>query len=227
MRIVHKFINLSFNERPSFSGDNVHNYSTHLLSIGCLYFEMRDAIKEGDGERVLQCWRYLLPVFHNSGRKNYTIEAFHLLYQYHYGLPPRLAEQLKWNRFVNTQGRIGKNIPLDLHQEHLNRLCKTSIECLGANKTDNAIVRCGKALGTLHSVLEQFDANNSMSDVGGAHQKPSYKKDLTMILKELQQSNIFKVIPGRTHSSFPKPTNVIRLKPAMNTVTWILTHLPQ
>ena len=33
----------------------------------------------------------------------------------------RLRKQLIWSRFVNTHGREGYNIPLDLHLEHLNR----------------------------------------------------------------------------------------------------------
>lgn len=102
MRVVHKFINFSFNDTPSFSLDNVHNYSMHLLTIHCLYFEMRDAIKEGDGDRVLQCWKYLLPVFRNSGRKNYTIEAFHLL------LPAPL-----W-----TSRKTGRTTQMESFREH-------------------------------------------------------------------------------------------------------------
>ena len=104
-------------------------------------------------------------------------------------------------------------------------MCKTSIEGLGANKTDDAIVRCGKALGTLHSVLEQFDADNATPDVSGAHKKPSYKKELTLILNELQKANVFKVFPGRAHTSFPRPTNILHAKPTKNIVTWIITHL--
>lgn len=34
-----------------------------------------------------------------------------------------LAEQLLLSLFVNTRGLNGKNIPLDLHLEHLNRIC--------------------------------------------------------------------------------------------------------
>lgn len=142
---------------------------------------MRYAIREGDGERILQCWRYLLPVFHNSGRKNYTIEAFQLLYQYQYGLPPRQAEQLIWSRFVNTKGIAGKNIPLDLHLEHLNRVCKTAIGHLGPNKTDDAIVRCGKIIGPMHQLLQNFDDENAVSVESGAHKKTAYTKDLNIV----------------------------------------------
>ena len=202
MHITQRIINISFNGKSNIStGDGVYDYSRNLLSIGCLYLEMRDAIKEGDGERVLQGWRYLLPVFLNSGCKNYTIEAFQFLYQYQYGLPTRQAQQLIWSRFVNTQGVQGKNISLDLYLEHLNHICKTSIEHLGGNKTDDAIVRCGKVLGTMYRLLEKFDKDNSVSDVSGAHLKPSYKRDLNIILHELQESKVFKIIPGRVHTS--------------------------
>ena len=33
-----------------------------------------------------------------------------MLTQYHITLPPRLAEQLKWSRFINTHGTIAHNI---------------------------------------------------------------------------------------------------------------------
>ena len=93
--VVGKFISLSFNKRPvTFTIDHVQQYSRNLLSIGCFYLEFQDAIREGDGKRVLRCWRYLLPIFHNSGHKNYAIEAFNLLCQYHYLLPAKQAEQL-------------------------------------------------------------------------------------------------------------------------------------
>ena len=83
MHIVHTFIN---NKTPSFSEDNVHNYSTSVLSIGCLYFEMRDAIREGDGDRALQCWKYLLPLFHNSCRQDKL---------YNRGFPTSIPIQLR------------------------------------------------------------------------------------------------------------------------------------
>ena len=77
--------------------------------------------------------------FSNSVRK--TIQLKRLNYYiniYYYGLPPRHAQQLLWSRFINTQEIHGKNIPMNLHQEHLNQVCKTSIEALGPNKRERA-----------------------------------------------------------------------------------------
>ena len=60
--------------------------------------EFKDSIREGDGERIIRCWRYLLPLFKVSGGKNYCIEAFTLLAQYSFLLSPRNAMQLMWSR---------------------------------------------------------------------------------------------------------------------------------
>ena len=227
MKIAQRFVGVSFHDAQNLhSGDGIHDYNRHLLTVGCLYVEMRDAIKEGDGERVLQCWRYLLPLFHNSGRKNYTIEAFTLLYQHDYSLPPKLAEELIWSRFVNTRGMQGRNIPLDLHQEHLNRICKTCIECLGANKRGETIVRSSKIVGTIDAVLTAFDKDNCVSDVSGVYKQPSHQKDLQIVTKELLHSKVFKVIPGRQHQCFKRPTNIIHAKPPKHIADWIVSHLP-
>ena len=171
--------------------DNVHEYGKQLLSIGCFYIEFSDAIKEGDGDRVLRCWKYLLLIFKNSGRKNYSIEALNLLCQYFYSLTPRQSLELIWSRFVNVHGLPGRNVPNDLHMEHLNCICKEAIRGLGVNKTDRAISRVAKSLGTLSPVLDQYDLVNNVPDTSSIHKAPISDKDRDMIIKELIQSDIF------------------------------------
>lgn len=225
-KVVAKYVHLAYNTTPASSNDDkVVDYSKHLLSIGSFYIEFQDAIREGDGDRVLRCWRYLLPIFRHSGRRNYCLEAFKLLHQYHHVLPPRQAEQLKWSRFVNTHGVPGRNIPMDFHQEHLNRLCKTTIHSLGPNRKDEAVIRCGKALGTVHNVLNQFDKDNAVAVPSGAHSHPSYQKELCTLIKGIKQNNILVEIPGRMHSSFPKPRSILHAQPYQNIKTYVLEHL--
>lgn len=43
-------------------------------------------------------------------------------------LPRSLARAVTYNRFVNTQGRHGTNIPLDLQLEHENRMYRYKAE---------------------------------------------------------------------------------------------------
>ena len=185
--------------------DMVHVYGKNLLSIGLFYLEYSDAIREGDGIRVLRCWRYLLPMLIGSGRKNYAIEAFQLLMQHDYYLSPREAAELVWSRFVNTRGHQGCNIPTDLHLEHLNRICKTAIKGLGANKTEKSIIRIGKALGTIAPVLDNFDHISGVSEVSGQHHVASAEDDLKLLLDVLKNVAPFSNQPKRKYHSFPKP----------------------
>ena len=100
--------------------DGVLLYATEVLDLGLLYIGFHDAIREGDGERVIVYWKVLMIIFHLTGRRNYAKEAFLLLLQLQ-TVPERLQQELIWNRFVNTRGLPGKNIPCDLHMEHLNK----------------------------------------------------------------------------------------------------------
>lgn len=69
-------------------------------------------------------------------------------------LPERMKQQLLWSRTVNVHGQPGNNIPMDLHLEHLNRQCKSSIAGLDANVTDCAVTRIGKCLGEMLKVAK-------------------------------------------------------------------------
>ena len=74
--------------------DKKLEYSRFVISVGLLYLEFCDAIREGDGMRVIRCWRYMFLVFKCTDRKNYAIEAFTLLAQYHFLLSKRQTHQI-------------------------------------------------------------------------------------------------------------------------------------
>ena len=96
-----------------------------------------------------------------------------MLFQHLYQLPPRQSSQLLWSHFVNVHGRLGKNMPGDLHMEHLNRLAKEAIKNLGANKIKKGSIRIGKAIGTIGPVLQQFDHQSAVLSPFGAHRRAS------------------------------------------------------
>ena len=138
----------------NWKGDGISDeYSKEVFSLGLLYMEYHDAIKEGDGLHVLRCWKYLLLLFKASQKKSYSTEAFQFLCQYHFYLPPQQAQQLLYSRFINVHGREGHNIPCDLHMEHLNRTIKDELEHLGANKMEQAITRASKCSHLINSLL--------------------------------------------------------------------------
>lgn len=46
---------------------------------------------------------------------------------------PQMAHRLVWNRTCNPKGGEGKNVQLDLHNEHLNRVFKDDINTFCVN----------------------------------------------------------------------------------------------
>ena len=199
-------LNLTFSEYVSEDDSNdvdtVHEYAKELISLGLLLMNFNDAVREGDGDRIMRCWRFFLSLFKASDKTNYSIEAFTLLAQEKYLLSERMAMQLKWSRTINVHGLPGKNISADLHMEHLNRECKQSISGLGANVTDNSIQRVGRCIGRLTSIMQQFDEVNGIKRESGYHTCQSTNVDLQKLLKQLHQSQVFVHKTGRIHRTF-------------------------
>ena len=50
--------------------NNVNACSCETLSLGLPFMEFKDAIREGDGDRVFLVWKYLFLLFKASGRRN-------------------------------------------------------------------------------------------------------------------------------------------------------------
>ncbi|KAL5488698.1 hypothetical protein EMCRGX_G017679 [Ephydatia muelleri] len=105
-------------------------------------------------------------------------------------------------RIQRCEGGPGHNIPADLHMEHLNKLLKGTICHLGANKTPQAIIRAGKALGALKYILEEFDRSTGVW-VTTNHTTRSEAEDLMKMVTELSQNKVFSHKPGRKHQIFP------------------------
>lgn len=183
--------------------DGVFNYASALLNDGLLLLELKDAIREGDGHRILRCWKVLLMYFHFARHKNYQSEAFHLLAEVSAAASPRIASQLTWSRCVNIRGGKGKNIPLDLHMEHLNRTVKDHVTTLGANVAEQSILQCARSLKGLIETCSTFDAQLGLEPSSISHSKANTSKDEKVIIKELTEtSRVFDYVPGRNHASF-------------------------
>ena len=109
------------------------NDSMPLTCLPCAFCgtaSMMDAVKEGDGDRIVIYWKLLLPIFQQQDHYNYAKVAFLILAQILY-LSERKITELKWNRTVNICGRTGCNILCDLHMEHLNMNLKTMLCNIG------------------------------------------------------------------------------------------------
>ena len=204
-QLIDKFINISY---PSASkvkdDDHILAYAKEVMSLGLLLVEFNDGIREGDGERIIRCWRYFLPLFKACGRKNYVVEAFNLLFQYEYLFTPRMKQQLLWDRTINVHGRPGKNVAMDLHMEHINRECKKAMGTLGSNINEDSVRRIGKSIGELIKIKKQFDVENSVPQESGKRSRRSVTADMKKLLSQLSGTKVFDDISGRKHGQFKK-----------------------
>ena len=151
--------------------------------------------------------------------------SVHFLYQHQYALSPRLSNQLIWGRFVNVRGLPGRNIPLDLHMEHLNRIAKDAMRNLGSNKTQvSSITRVGRCMGTLAPLLHHFDTENDGKSSSSKYRKPAATSDIFIFVEDLMASNAFSVLKGRRMSHFKKGKDLFKVQ-QKELIEWMVGRL--
>ena len=64
------------------AGDGVHSYAHVLCHFATLVHLFTDACKEGDGERVIRCWKSCMLHFHAERKTKYALEALRLQFQF-------------------------------------------------------------------------------------------------------------------------------------------------
>lgn len=78
--------------------DTMYNYACTRLSFGLFIRNFDDAVKEGDGQRIVRCWKFLMLIFKAHGHPKYALAAFQMQANILALLTPREAHQLMWNR---------------------------------------------------------------------------------------------------------------------------------
>lgn len=188
------------NESP----DLVREYSLLLLKYYFLVVDIKDAVREGNGERINQLHKQLLHHFKtDSGYNAYGIEMFVSIIQNEVLLSEEEAYQCTWAATANWTGSKAKNLEIDLMQENRNRDLKKLIKSMGANKTDKAIERASKAVGGVRKVVQNFEAQAAIHAKSTAHGHKSSSLDELKILKDLHNLKPFTYESGRKHTSFP------------------------
>jgi hypothetical protein len=122
--------------------DDMFNYQLALLEYGMLFSNFCDAVSEGDGQRIIRCWKFFLLFLKNDGQRSckYAIEGLTIMCQIYILLSPRDAHRLIWNRSVKARHGLGGNIPLDLALEHYNRVSKEVIKKMGPNASNDSTI---------------------------------------------------------------------------------------
>ena len=79
---------------PSSTSDKVKSYASEVLSLGLFHEEFRDAIREGDGERVLRCWKFMLLMFKQLIARTTPLKRYVYFFN-SFGTKKKQAEVLK------------------------------------------------------------------------------------------------------------------------------------
>ena len=209
-RIVDEYVRLLSVPTGNDKSDAVLTYSSEIMTLCLLWEDFHDATREGDGDRLMMLWKFMLIVFDAGNRYNYRKEAIILLLQYHYFFSPRKAEQLVYGRFINAHGRIGCNISSDLHLEHLNRRLKRVLRNLQSNIQTTTITRAANSIGIVQEICDQFDKEASNKKGSGKHTVPSSQKDISLIVESLEEEPaVLMKKTNRSHSSFKLTKSIL------------------
>jgi len=185
-------------------GDDIYNYNCALMTDAMLFFNFLDAIREGDGERVMRQYKYFL-LYCRADDSHSTKYALEILYQFflvYALLSERDRERFVWNRFVNNHSEKGANIPLDEDMEHSNNFVKQGIRNLGPNLSESAISRVCKAANATRPMLGKLDSSLKRETRSGKHPEASAEKDLEELVKRAVNFDVFTETEGRSYQTF-------------------------
>lgn len=185
--------------------DYKFNYHRAKLVFGLLLLEFEDAIKEGDGDRLLNVYKIALLFYKKNGHTKYAYVTLLYLVNEHAALTAFQANSLRHNRFYNKYGGKGRNIPLDLKMEQLNKVLKTMWRGLGANLNETNASRVANAIEVLECLLDSVDRDCALSGRHGYRSNKHSEKAVKQIISDLKERKVFKYTASREgYPSFEK-----------------------
>ena len=185
------------------SQDGILNYSKVCLTLGLLKLDHDDAIRLGDGERILRLDMIMYLYYKKCHCTKYAYGMLETLLQTKVLLSPRLAYQLIWNRTVNHQGRIDTNHPNDLDLEHCNKVFKDEAHSYRGTFTEKVISRVSRSALKTDAIMKHYDKVSNVVRPSGKHTPADLTVDILTLMQQFKERQLFQHIPGRKHAAFP------------------------
>ena len=89
--------------------DGVFDYACSIVGFGLLARNFSDATHEGDGERLICCWKLFMLHFKADGRTKYALKAFNIIAQVNATLTPSHHRWLTdWCGTVHATQKVAK-----------------------------------------------------------------------------------------------------------------------
>ena len=187
---------------PNDNKDRVLEYTKAAILLGLMRKNHSDAIKMGDGQRIIDMNMYLCLLYKMNKCPKYAYGILETIAQSKVLLTPRLAHQLIWNRTVNHRGKPDTNHPNDLDIEHQNKLFKDQIHSYRGVYTEKAISRVSPSVNTVDKVLKAYDKSVDVFRPCGLHTSANTEQDVYTLIQSFQKAELFENKPGRVHKQF-------------------------
>ena len=169
-----------------------------------------------------------LPHFIVANCQKYALEALRPQFLVKAVLSPHLAQHILWDRFINIRGGMGRNIPCDLHNEHVNKLLKEVIANMGSNLTEVALRLAAQSVSAMETICQKFDKSSGVPLGTQAHSTKSDETDVARVTSTVLKQNLFTVTQGRKYHAYPKMhTNPLWSWKEEKTKDWIKTKQKQ
>ena len=194
--------------------DYNYNYHSAKLTFGLVLSEFKDAVKEGDGDRLFDVYKLALLLYKNHGHYKYAYAVLLYLVKCISILPPSQALKLKWNRTYNVSGLPGRNISLDLQkgqeQTLMSKMPREQQEPLNQDSLTTSELR--------DCMVRQHHF---------ARRIPKEEEAVNQIIIELMTNDVFKNTPGREgYPSFPKfECNLLHGRDYRDLHNWLREHI--
>ncbi len=204
---IHKQEPQSVPMEPPETNDETYNYGCNTLILGLLLRDIDDAVKHGDGGRIIRVWKYFTLLYKKTGHHNYALAALKLQALLEALLSEKKAHQLTWNRTMNPRPGVGHRKSLDLKCENLQLVAKTMLRNSGmVNLTADLAIKTGKSVGALDKVVNNFNKDLKLKRPSGYHAKPKHIADCQKIAKSIHMAKMFDKTQGRKLPGLEKAT---------------------
>ena len=182
--------------------DAIYNYHDARMQLGLFFLNFTDAIKHGDSKRYLRCMKFALMLLYKHKHTKYAYIIMCLFAKIQALLSEKEAYLLVSNRFINYKGGVGKNIPVDLHMEHINLVLKRFVKGAGGNVTKKTLQRMAQSIGVLEEIMAGIYSDCEKEKRTGHHGGNKPENSVSIISDDLMKGNVFEKIPGRGYASF-------------------------
>ena len=207
--------------------DYKFNYHKAKIRFGLLLADINDALKEGDGKRLLTLYKNALLLYKCHGHTKYAYSTLLFLTKVKAILSADKAESLVANRFCNTHGKQGKIISMDLFLEHRNNSVKGYCDLLGPNFGEESAQRIARSSGITDEILRSVNSDCKILENDKTRSSTDPSEAVKQIVADLLSINAFVFKPGREgYTSFPKiSANLVQGLDYRDLYNWMKTRL--